>query len=82
MTVDIPIEVVDEIEEKKDRERVAWRRRSRMARDLAREREVAAGEGSRDYLVVKATVGQSAVGGGQPSGPGWRGKEEVCSFDV
>ena len=82
MTVDIPIEVVDEIEEKKDWERVAWRRHSRMARDIAREREVTAEEGSIDYLVVKATVGQSAVGGGHPSGLGWRGKEEVCSSDV
>ena len=56
MTVNIPNEVVDEIEEKKDRERIAWRRCSRMARDLARESEVESGEGSTDYPVVKATM--------------------------
>ena len=82
MTVNIPNEVVDEIEEKKDQERIAWRRRSRMARDLARESEVESGEGSTDYPVVKATVDLGVVGDGRPSGLGWRGKEEVCSSDV
>ena len=82
MSVDIPIEVMDEIEERKDQERIAWRRSCRMARDQAREREVEAGEGSIDYPVVMATVGQGAVGDGRPSGLGWRGKEEVCSSDV
>ena len=82
MTVDIPNEVVDEIEEKKDRERIAWRRSCRMARDQAREREVEAGEGSIDYPVVLATVGKGAVGDGRQSGLGWRGRKEVCSSNV
>ena len=53
-----------------------------MARDLAREREVEAGEGCIDYPVVKATVDQGIVDNGQPSGLGWRGKDEVCLSDV
>ena len=57
MSVDIPLEIVDEFEERKDQERIAWRRSCRMARDQAREREVEAGEGSTDYPVVMATVG-------------------------
>ena len=82
MSVDIPYEVVDEIEEKKDRECIAWRRSCLMARDQAREREVEAGEGSIDYPVVMATVGQGAVGDGRPSGLGWRERKEVYSSKV
>ena len=82
LSVDIRLDVIDEIEERKDRERIAWRRRSRMARDLAIEREVASGEGSEDYPVVRATVGQGAVGDGRQSGLGWRGRKEVCSSNV
>ena len=82
MSVDIPLLVVDEIEEKKDWERIAWRRSCRMARDQAREREVEAGEGSTDYPVVMATVGQGAVGDGWPSVSGWRERKEVYSFNV
>ena len=82
MSVDIPFDVVDEIEERKDWEGIAWRRSCRMGRDRAREREAETGEGTVSYPVVKATVGQGAVGDGRPSGLGWRGKEEVCSSDV
>ena len=82
MSVDIPLEVVDEIEERKDREHIAWRRSCRMARDQAREREVETGEGSVDYPVVMATVGQGAVGDGRPSGLGWRERKEVCSSSI
>ena len=71
MSVDIPLKVMDEIEERKDRERIAWRRSCRMARDRAREREAETGEGTVNYPVVKATVGQGAVGDGWPSGLGW-----------
>ena len=81
MSVDIPLEVVDEYEERKDRVRIAWRRSCRMARDKAREREVEAGEGSTDYPVVMATVGQGAVDG-RPSVSGWRERKEVYSFNV
>ena len=70
LSVEIPLDVIDEIEERKDRERIAWRRSCRMARDRAIAREAETGEGS-SYPVVKATVG--AVGDGQPSGLGWRG---------
>ena len=82
MSVDILLEVVDEFEERKDRERIAWRRSCRLARDQAREREVEAGEGSTDYPVVMATVGQGAVGDGRPSVSGWRERKEVYSFNV
>ena len=80
MSVDIPLEVIDEIEERKDRERIAWRRSCRMARDRALEREAETGEGAVSYPVVKATVG--AVGDGQPSGLGWREMKEVCSSNI
>ena len=82
MSVDIPFDVVDKIEEKRDHERIAWRRSCRLARDQAREREVETGEGSVDYPVVMATVGQGAVGDGRPSGLGWRERKEVCSSNI
>ena len=81
LSVEVPLDVIDEIEERKDRERIEWRRSCRLASDraLAREaeaREAEAGEGKDNYPVVKATIG--AVGDGQPSGQSWRDRKEVC----
>ena len=74
-SVEIPHEIIDEIEEQKDRERIMWRRSCRLARDraLAREaeeREAKARE-EENYPVVRATVG--AVG----DGSSWRERREV-----
>ena len=82
MSVDIPVEVVDEIEEKQERERIAWRKSCRMAREQAKEREREAGEGSNSYPEVLATVGRGVVGDGRQSGLGWRGRKEVCLSNV
>ena len=82
MSVDIPLEIVDEFEERRDRERIALRRSCRMARDRALEREVEAGEESADYPVVKATVGQGVIGDGRPSVSGWRERKEVYSINI
>ena len=70
LSVEIPLDVIDEIEERKDRERIEWRRSCRLARDraLAREaeaREAQAGEEREAYPVVKATIG--GVGEGHSS---------------
>ena len=77
MSVDIPLEVVDEMEEQRDRERIAWRRSCHLARDRALERELEAGRETGDYPVVKATVGHGVVGDGRGSMSGWREKQEV-----
>ena len=74
--------MVDEIEEKQERERIAWRINCRKAREQAKERELEAGEGSSSYPDVLATVGRGAVGDGRQSGLGWRGRKEVCSSKV
>ena len=70
--VEIPNDVIDEIEEQRDRERILWRRDCRLAHDRreAAEREARARE-EESYPVVKATVG--AVG----DGSSWRGRREV-----
>ena len=77
MSVDIPLEVIDEMEEQRDRERIAWRRSCRLARDRALEREIEAGKENVNYPVVKATVGHGVVGDGQGSVSGWRERKEV-----
>ena len=77
MSVDILLEVVDEFEERRDRERIAWRRSCRSARDRALEREVEAEEEAANYPVVKATVGQGVIGDGRGSVSGWRERKEV-----
>ena len=79
MSVDIPMDVIDEMEEQRNRERISWRRSCRMARDraLALERELEAGGETGDYPVVKATVGHGVVGDGRGSVSGWREKQEV-----
>ena len=74
-SVEIPHEVIDEIEEQRDRERIMWRNSCRLARDraLAREaeeREARARE-EENYPVVRATVG--AVG----DGSSWRERRQV-----
>ena len=73
-SVEIPHEIIDEIEEQRDRERILWRQSCRLARDRreAAEREAKARE--EDYPVVKATVG--AVG----DGSSWRGRREVSLY--
>ena len=73
MSVDIPVEIVDEIEEKQERERIAWRVSCRKVREQAKERELEAGEVSNSYTEVVATVGRGAVGDGRQSAHGWRG---------
>ena len=77
ISVDIPFEVADEIEERRDRECIAWRRSCRLARDRALEREIEAGKETINYPLVKATVGHGVVGDGRGSVPGWREKKEV-----
>ena len=67
LSVEIPHDVIDEIEERKDRERIEWRRSCRLVRGraLAREaeaREVQAKEEREAYPVVKATIGGEAEG--------------------
>ena len=42
LSVEIPLDVIDEIEERKDRERIEWRRSCRLARDQALAREAEA----------------------------------------
>ena len=73
MSVDIPVDIVDEIEEKQERERMAWRINCRKAREQAKERELEAGEGSSSHTEVVGTVGSGAVGDGRQSAHGWRG---------
>ena len=63
LTIDIPSDIIEEFEERQNRERIYWRRRAREARDrrLAEER-IASDPVGEDlsYPVVKATYG--AVG--------------------
>ena len=70
--VTIPDEVIDAMEEQREREQMLWRRNARLARDRqeAVEREARAQE-EEVYPVVKATCG--AVG----DGSSWRGRREV-----
>ena len=71
-SVEISPEIVDEIEEQRERERILWRRNARLARERreAEEREARARE-EESYPVVKATIG--AVG----DGSGWRERKQV-----
>ena len=72
LTIDIPSDVIEEFEERQNRERIMWRQRAREARDrrLAEER-VARDNEREDYPVVRASFG--AVG----DGSAWRGGREV-----
>ena len=74
-SVEIPHEVIDEVEEQRDRERIVWRRSCRLARDRALAREAEEREGKyreeENYPTVRATVG--AVG----DGSNWRERREV-----
>ena len=74
--VTIPDEVIDAMEEQREREQRLWRRNARLARDRqeAFEREARAQE-EEAYPVVKATCG--AVG----DGSSWRERKEV-SFSL
>ena len=76
MSVHVPLEVIDEIEEQRDRERIAWRSSCRLARDRALEREMEAGKEHGSYPVVKATVGHGVVGDGRGAVSGWRERKE------
>ena len=62
--MEIPNDVIDEIEEQRDQERILWRRSARLARDqrVAEELEARARE-EELYPVVRATMG--AVGDGR-----------------
>ena len=70
--VTIPDDVIDAMEEQREREQMLWRRNARLARDRreAAEREARAQE-EEMYPVVKATCG--AVG----DGSSWRERREV-----
>ena len=72
LSIDIPSDVIEEFEERQNRERIMWRQRAREARDrrLAEERVARDNEGE-DYPIVRASFG--AVG----DGSAWRGKREV-----
>ena len=71
-SMEIPLDVIDEIEDARDRERILWRNSCRAARDrrVAAEREAKALEEAQ-YPVVKASLG--AVGDGRQ----WRERKEV-----
>ena len=62
--VEIPINIMEEIEEQREREKILWRRGARLARDRreAEEAEARARE-EENYPVVRATMG--AVGDGR-----------------
>ena len=74
--VTIPDDVIDAMEEQREREQMLWRRNARLARDRreAAEREAKSQE-EENYPVVKATCG--AVG----DGSSWRERKEV-SFSL
>ena len=74
--------VRDEVEEMQERERIAWRVSCRRERERAKEREVQSAEYSSNYTEVVASGGRGAVGDGRQSALGWRGGDEVCSFNV
>ena len=63
--MEISPEVIEEMEDRREREKIIWRRNARLARDLreAEEREACAWEEEVTYPVVKATCG--AVGDGR-----------------
>ena len=67
--------MIEEYEERQNRERIMWRHRAREARDrrlaLEAEERVARNKEGEDYPVVRATFG--AVGDGST----WRGRREV-----
>ena len=72
LTIDIPSDVIEEFEERQNRDRIMWRQRVREARDRGfPEERVARGNVGEDYPVVSASFG--AVG----DGSAWRGKREV-----
>ena len=73
--VTIPDDVIDAIEEQREREQMLWRRNARLARERreAAEREAKSQE-DESYPVVRATCG--AVG----DGSSWRGRREVSSI--
>ena len=64
MSVEISPEIMEEIEERREQERIMWRRSVRLARDqrVAEELEARARE-EEQYPVVRATMG--AVGDGR-----------------
>ena len=70
--VSIPDDIIDAMEEQRDREQMLWRRNCRLARDQreAAEREAKSQE-EESCPVVRATCG--AVG----DGSSWRGRREV-----
>ena len=72
LSIDIPSDVIEEFEERQNRQRIMWRRRAREARDrrLAEERVARDNEGE-DYPIVRASF--EAVGDGSVR----RGKREV-----
>ena len=72
--VTIPDDVIDAMEEQREREQMLWRRNARLARERreAAEREAKARE--ENYPVVKATLG--TVG----DGSSWRERKEVSLY--
>ena len=64
MSVEIPLNIMEEIEERREREKIMWRKGARLARDRreAEEAEARARE-EESYPVVRATMG--AVGDGR-----------------
>ena len=64
MSVEIPLNIMEEIEERREQEKIMWRRGARLARDrrVAEEMEARARE-EEQYPVVRATMG--AVGDGR-----------------
>ena len=65
--------VRDEVEEMRERERIAWRVNCRRERERAKEREVQSAEYSSNYTEVEASGGRGAVGEGRQLALGWRG---------
>ena len=64
--VEIPINIMEEIEEQREREKILWRRGARLARDRreAEEAEARARE-EENYPVVWATMGGAGDGRGR-----------------
>ena len=69
LTIDIPSDIIEEFEERQNRERIMWRRRAKEARDRRIAEERAKDTVGEDYPIVKASFG--AVGDGRG------GKREV-----
>ena len=74
--------VRDEVEEMRERERIAWRVSCRRERERAKEMEVQSSTYSSDYTEVVAVGGRGAIGDGRQSALELRGGNEVSAFYV